>query len=317
MTRIFFSCDAHGSVPVLRKMTKAHEAYKCDVVMMCGDLTGKALAPIIEEKTGQWWSSPHGRVEKYRNESELERAQKAFEKRGFYWFITTPQELEELQNDKERVQGLFDDLMVQRMKDWIQLIEDTVPPEIKVIVSPGNDDHKEIDDLIIASERTVYPIHKVVDIDDRHPMISCEWVNTTPWKNTPRECPEDELEEKLEREFSRVSDCSNLICNFHDPPFGTRLDLAPKLDEKLQVKIRFGVPPMENVGSKSIRKMIEKYSPLLTLHGHIHESSGTEYIGRTLCVNPGSVYTQGMLNAFVIDLPEDPGGKIGALNVSA
>lgn len=298
-------------------MTKVHEAYKCDVVMMCGDLTGKAVAPIVEEKPGRWWSSPYGKVEKYKSESQLESAKKTFEKRGFYWFLTTQEELEEFQNNEKKVQKLFSDLMVQRMEYWLDLIERTVPSHIKVIVSPGNDDHKEIDDLIIACERTIYPIERVIEIDDLHSMISCEWVNTTPWKNTPRECPEDELEGKLEREFERVSDYENLICNFHDPPFGTRLDLAPKLDENLQVRMRFGVPPMVNVGSTSVRKMIEKYNPLLSLHGHIHESGGTEYVGRTLCVNPGSIYTQGMLNAFVIDLPEKVGDKVETLNVSA
>jgi len=79
MTRVFFSCDAHGSVPVLRKMARVHEAYKCSVVMMCGDLTGKAIVPIVEEKPGVWWTSPWGKKETYKSLEEVDRAKKAYE----------------------------------------------------------------------------------------------------------------------------------------------------------------------------------------------------------------------------------------------
>ena len=63
----------------------------------------------------------------------------------------------------------------------------------------------------------------------------------------------------------------------HSPPFGTRLDL---------------IEGGKSVGSRSIKTFIEKNQPLLTLHGHIHESpnlSGAyvDRIGKTLSVNPG------------------------------
>ncbi|MFW9957789.1 MAG: phosphoesterase [Candidatus Odinarchaeota archaeon] len=316
MTRIFFACDAHGSVPVQRKMTKVHEAYKCDVVMMCGDLTGKAVVPIVEQKPGVWWSSPWGRKETYKSERDLDRAKQVYEKRGFYWFMTTEAELEELQTESERVKDLFKKLMLQRMKDWIIMIEEKVPPNITIVMSPGNDDAYDIDDLIKSSERITFPLQRVVDIDSFHQMITCEWVNSTPWA-TPRECPEDELAIKLQKEFDRVDSHESTICNFHAPPFGTRIDMAPKLDDKAQVRVKYGSPEMVPVGSKSVRETIERYQPLLGLHGHIHESGGIEHIGRTYCINPGSSYTQGMLSAFVIDLPKKPGDEIVPIIVSA
>jgi len=316
VTRVFFACDAHGSVPVLRKMVKVHEAYNCDVVMMCGDLTGKAIVPIIEEKPGLWWSSPWGKKEKYKSSQDVDQAKKAYEKRGFYWFLTTPGELTELQSNRDKVNELFTELMMERMREWLRLIEEKVPDDVTVVACPGNDDSPAIDELIKASSRIAYPLGTVVNIDENHAMITCEWVNTTPWK-TPRECADEELRSKLQKEFNRVETHENLICNFHAPPYGTRIDLAPKVDEKLRVKVRFGTPDMVPVGSKSVRELLEKYQPLLGLHGHIHESAGLEYIGRTLCVNPGSAYMQGMLNAFVIDLPKKSNEKVELLNVSA
>ena len=316
MTRIFFACDAHGSVPVQRKMVRVHEAYKCDIVMMCGDLTGKAVVPIVEEKPGLWWSSPWGSKEKYKSEQDLDRAKQIYEKRGFYWFFTTEPELEELQAKPEKVTALFKELMLKRMREWIALIEEKVPSDVMVVVSPGNDDALDIDELIKASDRIVFPLNQVVDLDDTYQMITNEWVNSTPW-DTPRECPEDELLEKLQKEFSRLESHENLVCNFHAPPYGTVIDLAPKLDEKAQVKVRYGSPEMVPVGSKSVRQVMEEYQPLLGLHGHIHESAGLEHIGRTLCVNPGSSYTQGMLSAFVIDLPASPTDEVIAIAASA
>jgi Icc-related predicted phosphoesterase len=316
LTRIFFACDAHGSVPVQRKMVRVHEAYNCDIVMVCGDLTGKAVVPIVEEKPELWWSSPWGTKEKYKSEKDLDRAKQIYEKRGFYWFLTTESELEDLQAKPEKVKALFNELMLKRMREWIALIEEKVPSHIMIIMSPGNDDSLDIDNLIEASDRITFPLQKAVEIDDKHQLITCEWVNSTPW-GTPRECPEDELLEKLQEEFARVESYDRLVCNFHAPPYGTRIDLAPKLDEKAQVKIRYGSPEMVPVGSKSVRKVIEDFQPLLGLHGHIHESAGIEHIGRTLCVNPGSSYMQGMLNAFIIDLPENLNDEVVTIAASA
>jgi hypothetical protein len=54
-----------------------------------------------------------------------------------------------------------------------------------------------------------------------------------------------------------------------------------------------------------VRKAIEKFQPLLGLHGHIHESRSAEKIGRTLCVNPGSEYGEGVMRGVVIELEEN------------
>ena len=68
-----------------------------------------------------------------------------------------------------------------------------------------------------------------------------------------------------------------LICAFHGPPHGTALDL-----------IHGGT----HVGSREVRKFLEARQPLLSLHGHIHESPAVsgrfaDRLGATICVNPG------------------------------
>jgi Icc-related predicted phosphoesterase len=54
-----------------------------------------------------------------------------------------------------------------------------------------------------------------------------------------------------------------------------------------------------------LRAAIEKSQPLLGLHGHIHEGRGSSRIGRTLCINPGSMYEQGTLLGVLVKLGKD------------
>ena len=56
------------------------------------------------------------------------------------------------------------------------------------------------------------------------------------------------------------------------------------------------------VGSKAIRASILEYGPVLSMHGHIHEGRGAVKLGRTLAVNPGSTYEDGVLQAAIVDL---------------
>jgi Icc-related predicted phosphoesterase len=62
---------------------------------------------------------------------------------------------------------------------------------------------------------------------------------------------------------------------------------------------------MVPVGSSGVYKMIEKHQPLLGLHGHIHESEGVFNIGRTTCINTGSLYPQGILKGMVLNIDKD------------
>jgi hypothetical protein len=80
--------------------------------------------------------------------------------------------------------------------------------------------------------------------------------------------------------------------------------MAPQLDENLRQVVKAGELIMIPVGSKAVRRIIERHQPLIGLHGHIHESKGARKVGRTLCVNPGSEYQQGTLKGVIVNLDE-------------
>ena len=116
--------------------------------------------------------------------------------------------------------------------------------------------------------------------------------------------------QKLERTVAKVKNLETAAFCFHCPPYDSQIDLAPKLNPDLSPVYAHGRPLMIPVGSKSVRAIIEKYQPLIGLHGHIHESSGYLKIGRTQCVNPGSEYGEGILRAYLVELD---GAKITRL----
>ncbi len=303
--RIFQACDPHGSMKTWHQMCRAPKVFKVDVAMMCGDLTGKAIMPIIKEKENRWFAQPFGRKKVFKKQKDLDKFIEFTSTEGYYPIVLDPDELAELKEDSGKVKSLFDRLMTERMKQWLDQATEMIPEHVVLVVNPGNDDPWVIDDIIKEHERTIYPLKQVVEISDKHKLISLEYVNSTPW-DTHRECDEEELMERLEAEFARVteSDYENLLCNFHAPPHGSGLDTAPKLTEDHRITYSGGFALTEAVGSTAVREVIEKYQPLVAMHGHIHESVGFTSIGRTLCVNPGSEYREGILKGMLITIDD-------------
>lgn len=142
-----------------------------------------------------------------------------------------------------------------------------------------------------------------MQVDEDHTMISVGFSTPTPW-NTPREIPDEELAKIIEGMVAKVSDLSHTIFNFHDPPIDSTLDTCPMLDwskDPPEPIVKAGQIVMHGAGSKAVRTAIEKYQPMLGLHGHIHESMSVSKIGRTTIINPGSEYGEGMLRGCLVN----------------
>jgi Icc-related predicted phosphoesterase len=299
VTRILFATDMHGSEGVWRKFLNASAMLKVDVAICGGDLTGKMIVPIIERKNGKY-TYYHLKKTHTIDSGELEKAVKDIKGIGYYPYVTNESEYEEMARSPKKVDEVFHKVMISTLKNWLDLIPQKVPEGTRVVVCPGNDDRFPVDEVVNNHKHVINGEGKVVEVDDRHEMVSCGWVNPSPWK-TAREEEEDKLEERLEKYISQLKNVESAIFNFHAPPYQTKLDEAPLLDKDLNPVIQSGSVVMVPVGSKAVRKMIEKHQPFLGLHGHIHESSGSMKIGKTYCVNPGSEYAEGILRAFLIE----------------
>ena len=148
------------------------------------------------------------------------------------------------------------------------------------------------------------PEGKVVEIGGKHEMITLGYTNRTPW-NSPREVEEAALQKKIDALAVKVGEMQGAIFNLHVPPIDTPIDQAPELDKSLKPVLSGGEVVMASAGSSAVRHSIEKYQPLIGLHGHIHESRGMVRIGRTMCFNPGSEYSSGILKGVLCELDDD------------
>jgi Icc-related predicted phosphoesterase len=298
--RLFFATDIHGSETCWRKFLNSGKHYDADVIVLGGDMTGKALVPIVDEGSGRWHATLLENRHELQGEEAVVEFENAVKRRGYYPFRTTDEELREYEADEERADRFFHEQMLATVERWMALADERLEESgLRCFVCPGNDDQFDIDDVIAGAKHVELAEGRVVEIDGFQ-MASTGWSNVTPWK-TYREADEPQLGERIEAVVSQVTaPPERTVFSFHCPPFGSGLDDAPELTEDMRLKYA-GHAPVP-CGSKAVREAIERHQPALSLHGHIHEARGNARIGNTLCINPGSAYEQGDLLGAVVDL---------------
>jgi Icc-related predicted phosphoesterase len=305
LTRLFFATDIHGSERTYRKFINAGKFYQVNTIVMGGDISGKLLIPIIRERGGHYRATLQGTVHHLTTDAELKELQDRIGLLGFYFQIMDEDQYKALSNDPEEVSKLFHQLARKRLSEWVDLAETRLKGTgIRCFVTGGNDDDPEVLEAIHgAGQESFFACEaQVVQIDDEHTMASVGFSNPTPWK-TPREIPDEKLGEIIEEMCAQVKDYQHCIFNFHVPPIDSTLDTCPKLDwttDPPSPIMSSGQMVFAGAGSAAVRKAIEKYQPMLGLHGHIHEAQGMVKIGRTTCINPGSEYGEGILRGSLV-----------------
>lgn len=308
-TTIFYATDLHGSTICFKKFINAAVYYASkgrpiDVAIMGGDVAGKLIVPVIR-RNGHHKSHLTGMNYDMTTDAELAAFTKSCETLGVYPVTFDPDEYDVFAKDETRQDALFHEVVLARLCEWIEWAEARLEGQpFSCYLSPGNDDFWEVDPILESSARIIVPDGRCVRIDDDHEMISSGYSNITPF-DCPRDVSEEELLARLEELAAQVEDMSRAVFNFHVPPYASGIDDAPALDAQLRPQIGTQGVVTEPVGSKSVRAVIEKHQPLLTLHGHIHESRGQATIGRTLCLNPGSEYSEGVLRGLIVTIRGD------------
>ena len=269
---------------------------------MGGDLTGKILTPIVLQPDGTYKADFLDRVHVIQS-TEVADFKKKVREQCYIPYVCDGAEFERLKTaSQDEIEKIFADLECKTLQDWLDLIPTKIPKNsTRVLIHPGNDDKFELDGVLKACPYVTFAEENVIDLDGEHEAACCGWSNPTPW-NSPRECSEEELMTKLETLSSQVKNVDKSLFCLHCPPFESQIDQAPLLDKQLRPVTEAGRPVLVPVGAKSVRKIIEKYQPLLGMHGHIHECRGWMKIGRTQCMNPGSEYSEGILSAYLIEI---------------
>jgi Icc-related predicted phosphoesterase len=303
-TRLYIASDLHAAEKAWRKFVNAisRNIYKADVGLLAGDLTGKAIVPILRND-GRYETELFGVHRTAKGDEELAVLQRDIADVGYYSFVTTADESQRLAGSEGERDELLHRLMNERVEQWMTLAtERLADSEVPLYLIPGNDDDFAIDPIL--NQPGWAPVNadgKVLEMPGGLQLLASGWSNHTPWQ-TPREETEDELYARLDALAKQIDDPRKAVFMIHVPPHDSGLDTAPILDENLRPTVSAGDVLRGPVGSTAVRRIIETYQPLLSIHGHIHESGGERKIGKTLCINPGSEANHGVLRGYLIDV---------------
>jgi uncharacterized protein len=301
---LFYAGDVHGSRVCWKKFVNAAAHYPADVLIMGGDLTGKALVPIVREGDGSYSAEVIGERRLARTAEELDQIQRAISTNGMYPLIVDQDEARRIAEDAARREQAFERALLDELRLWVEFADERLGgTDRRAYVIPGNDDPWSIDE-VLASGTSVDACDEQVRMVGPHEMVSFGYSNRTPWQ-TPRELDEDAIYSRLRALVDQLENPEGAIFNIHVPPRDSSLDTAYEVDEELRYVTKGGRPHEIATGSSAVRQIIEEAQPLLSLHGHIHESKGVTTIGRTVAINPGSDYGSGHLDGCLVHLAPD------------
>ena len=290
-----------------RKFINAAGFYGVEVLIMGGDIAGKAVVPIVRRNTSFYAPAVVG--EQAFTEDQLPALERRIRDLGQYPYRTTEDELAAVQHDRSAIDALFLQIMVETLERWLRLAEERLRAKgVRLYVMLGNDDEPALREVLARSPVVVDPEDRIVELGEGFQMLSCGFANPTPW-HSPREMPEEELQRHLEYLAGQLEEPARSVFNLHVPPIQTAIDTAPVVDENLSPVIQGSSILMGPAGSIAVRAVIEQYQPLISLHGHIHESRGIARIGKTVCINPGSAYGEGVLHGALFELDKRKGLK--------
>ena len=273
--RILFSSDIHGNLILLEKLKKLCKNVKPDIMIFGGDLCPKGFAAIIDK--GAFWLEvkKDGKINLPPvNENILMK--KNLKERGIITIKPSDKEFEMIKKDSNVIKEIKIKHQLEFLSNFLNEFKDMKPYFIL-----GNDDFKELEETAKNSE--FYINEKILHIGETD-IFGFSYVNTTPFENKGWDLNENEIFRMLEK-FTFDSD---FIFVSHAPPYNSGLDMVEG----------------KSVGSLAIREFIEKHQPILSLHGHVHEITGTAKIGKTICVNAGSGHMENLLKAAIIDMPD-------------
>jgi Icc-related predicted phosphoesterase len=301
MERIYYTCDIHGSEMTFRKFLNAADMYGVKTMILAGDLSGKGFALVEDDGAGNYKTQIYNEEWTASGPEQFDILKRKMTTLGFYYKMCTKSELEDYSGNPNLCQQEYDRLAYDRMANWINRMEEKFKPsDVKVFVLAGNDDADNIKQAIGLSDYIVDTEDQIVMITESNEMLSEGHSNPTPW-NTPREISEENLAKLLASKIEQLDHPEKSVFNIHVPPKDTIIDSVTDIDPKT---LKRDLRRIKGAGSPAVREAIEKYQPLVGLHGHIHESRGEFKLGSTVCLNPGSEYAEGILRGVIVAIDD-------------
>src|SRR3954447_20887324 len=124
ITRLFYAGDIHGSRVCWKKFVNAAAHYPADALVMGGDLTGKALVPIVRAGDGSYSARVIGEQRVARTAGELDQLQQAISTNGMYPLIVDEDEARCLREEPARREEAFEKALLDELRLWVELAEE-------------------------------------------------------------------------------------------------------------------------------------------------------------------------------------------------
>src|ERR1700733_7699019 len=195
-TRLFFATDIHGSEPCFRKFINAGNFYRCQYLILGGDITGKQIVPITRHPDGPFSARRRDQRFDTVDEPELAEVKRLIRVGGDYPVVGSEDEVAELR-DPACLERRFRKIVYDSVVDWVTFADEFLSGTgQRVFVAPGNDDFFEIDRAFEGSSVVEFVEGKSLELGEGPPRAasssgSRRWSRTSTtsrisWPSFPR-----------------------------------------------------------------------------------------------------------------------------------
>ena len=215
--KLFYASDIHGSELVFRKFLNAATFYKAQAIIFGGDLTGKSLVPLVLTGVGTYHGIVNGEERDMAAGSELAEAEQHIRDSGAYPYLTTSEEVAEMERNPELLRTIFSRVMLETAERWVSMADARLRAAgIPALMMPGNDDEPAVKQMLAQGDWIIDAEGRAVELGD-YRVLSYGYATTTPW-HSPREVTEADMATALERLSAEGDAHRPTIYNLHDPP---------------------------------------------------------------------------------------------------
>src|SRR5580692_5920017 len=199
--RLFFATDLHASEACFRKFLAAARVYEVDLLVLGGDVMGKAVVPLVEDAAGggvRRGLAPDAPL--LREEAEIEALTRRVADEGNYAVRVSRERAQQLVDDPQELHVELTAQARRRIEAWARLAEERLGESgTRCYVTGGNDDPEDALEPLRRGEGSplVFCEGEVEDLGEGISILSLGYSNHTPWR-TPRELSEDELLNRIE-----------------------------------------------------------------------------------------------------------------------
>ncbi len=292
MYTIFFTASIQGSEQCWRKLLNAAHLFDIDTLIVSGNLLGSNLQPIVEDKGNTFHLEFDNTVIRLKGRQQVIQYEENLRLMGRYPCRLSPEEARKLGHSPALRQKRLETEAKRSLQRWLEMADRRLAGKRRnLILVPGRNDPPFVEAIIRASSTAVWSPEDITPLTPHHNMISDS--------QTPVCSSAEGLLHYLQNLVHGLEDIHNAVFNFHMPPTDSGLPSACRITRSSAAD-RENHPDLSS--GSVVRRLIETYQPLLSLHGSPCRANTFTNIGRTLCCTPGNACSEGLLSGFMITL---------------